>query len=554
MDKKLVYSFSFVLVLCLVNNVFADLPYYYTVLDNFESYRTTGSPPYEPNELRYAWDPNGATETWYFLSFAPVHTGDKALKIAYYNNDPPYYCGVSRTYSPLDWTYGDIFASLSFWFRGSPNIDQMYVRLRDGSDREAVAKYGDMHNVNDLQLQVWQLWNIDLGYFTDDNGDFDMSVVKTIEIGVGEPIGATQGVPGSGYVYFDDIRLYRYDCSFRSGEVRANLDKHCVIDWDDIQAMSDEWLENKNDYDLETDISRDGVVNFNDHKIVADNWRASGDKVHECDDWQVLHPEWIFCDDFESGTPFDRPGRYFEYSNDGGDFAPIAGLGVDGSIGMRTIFQAGEQSAGSLHLGFGRVPSSYFDQGIRNTEDFREIYYRMYHKIQAGWTGGCPAKLSRATVFAKSDWSQAMIAHLWGGHEDEENIAYHRLSVNPASCVDSNSLVECVGYNDFLHLHWFGVAVGVTPIFDSLHDDTWYCIEAHVKLNDPGQSNGVQEFWIDGQLEARIPGLDFVESYTDYALNAVFLENYWNSLSPITQERYFDNFVVSTKPIGCIGD
>jgi hypothetical protein len=101
-------------------------------------------------------------------------------------------------------------------------------------------------------------------------------------------------------------------------------------------------------------------------------------------------------------------------------------------------------------------------------------------------------------------------------------------------------------------LHWLGSQAGVTPIFDSAHDDTWFCIEHHIKLNDPGESNGIQEFWIDGQLEASRTGLNFVDTWTDYAINAVYLENYWNSGSSQLQERYFDNFVVSTQPIGCI--
>jgi hypothetical protein len=61
----------------------------------------------------------------------------------------------------------------------------------------------------------------------------------------------------------------------------------------------------------------------------------------------------------------------------------------------------------------------------------------------------------------------------------------------------------------------------------------------------------VQEFWIDDQLEARGEDLDFVGSYTDYAINAVFFENYWNDGSSQDQFRYFDDIVVSTSRIGC---
>jgi hypothetical protein len=79
----------------------------------------------------------------------------------------------------------------------------------------------------------------------------------------------------------------------------------------------------------------------------------------------------------------------------------------------------------------------------------------------------------------------------------------------------------------------------------------WYCIEAHARLNDPGRATGVFELWINGALEARIEKLNWQGSYREYGINTVFLENYWNDGSPQAQERYFDNFVVSTERIGC---
>jgi hypothetical protein len=189
------------------------------------------------------------------------------------------------------------------------------------------------------------------------------------------------------------------------------------------------------------------------------------------------------------------------------------------------------------------VPGSYFDKGIRPGEDFHDIYYRMYLRNQPGWQGS-PAKLSRAFSFAGANFSQAMIAHLWSTGDV--------LLIDPASGVDDEGNVVTTRYNDFENLSWLGNKRGVTPIFASDHAGKWFCIEAHVRLNDPGQSNGIHEFWIDGKLEARRTGLNFVGAYTDYAINAVYLENYWNDGSPQQQERYFDSFVVSTKRIGCL--
>ncbi|MHC4738395.1 MAG: LamG-like jellyroll fold domain-containing protein, partial [Planctomycetota bacterium] len=253
---------------------------------------------------------------------------------------------------------------------------------------------------------------------------------------------------------------------------------------------------------------------------------------YECDNWQTLHPEWIFCDDFEDGTAMVREGRYFEHDTDSGDFVITDAVGVDDSKGMRVIWQSSETGAGSFKLAFGRNPSSYMDKGIRNTEDFRDIYYRFYLKMQDGWQGN-PRKLSRATIIAASDWSQAMVAHHWGSSGS------YYLAVDPVSCVDASSQVICIGYNDVANFEWLGSQTGTTPIFDSNNDDLWHYIEVHVKLNDPGEANGIEECWIDGTLDARRDNLDFVTSYTDYAINAIFVENYWDGGSPQLQERYF---------------
>jgi hypothetical protein len=58
--------------------------------------------------------------------------------------------------------------------------------------------------------------------------------------------------------------------------------------------------------------------------------------------------------------------------------------------------------------------------------------------------------------------------------------------------------------------------------------------------------------WVDGRLDTERKGLDFRGSYTGRgaSVNAVFLEAYWNSGSPTNQYRWYDDFVVSTAPIG----
>src|ERR1051325_4995332 len=61
--------------------------------------------------------------------------------------------------------------------------------------------------------------------------------------------------------------------------------------------------------------------------------------VNECATPRV---GWIWCDDFEE----DRLRQYFEYDSAGGSFVRAAGVGRDGSFGMRARFARGQTSAG----------------------------------------------------------------------------------------------------------------------------------------------------------------------------------------------------------------
>jgi hypothetical protein len=263
--------------------------------------------------------------------------------------------------------------------------------------------------------------------------------------------------------------------------------------------------------------------------------------ARECD---AARPEWIFCDDFET----NRLARYFEYSHPDSSFERVDSVGVLGSTGMRVRFKKGQVDAGSLKLAFGRTPSAYMHPVDSGATVYRDIYWRVYLRNDSAWTGGGGDKLSRAQVLTSPTWKQAMGAPVWSGHSLP---GANYLVIDPYSGTDTNGTVMTTTYNDFPHLRWLGAARGATPIFDQSHVGKWYCVEAHVHLNDAGQANGTFELWIDDWLEARRTDLNWVGRFTDYGLNTVFFENYWNTGSPVTQSRYMDNIVVSTQRIGC---
>ena len=264
--------------------------------------------------------------------------------------------------------------------------------------------------------------------------------------------------------------------------------------------------------------------------------------VHECD---AAKPEWLFCDDFES----NRLDRYFEYKDPDSSFVRADSVGVLGSMGMRVRFKKGQVDAGSLKLAFGKTPSAYMRAVDSGATQYRGLYWRVYLRNDSSWIGGGGDKLSRAQVLVSPSWAQAMGAPVWSGGPSGAGANY--LVIDPYSGTDVAGALKTTTYNDFPHLRWLGSVRSRTPIFDQAHVGKWYCVEAHVRLNDPGESNGVFELWIDDWLEAQHTGLNWLGDFSGYGLNSVFFENYWNAGSPVEQTRYMDNIVVSTKRIGC---
>lgn len=259
----------------------------------------------------------------------------------------------------------------------------------------------------------------------------------------------------------------------------------------------------------------------------------------ECNDWQNIHPEWIWCDDFENDNLLEA--NYFEVLRANGKFGVTQENAFDGNSSLKATYLPGVLEHGNIKFSFGKTPVS----PIRYTdENFNEIYWRFYVLHEAGWQGN-PFKLTRATVFAKSDWSQAAIGHLW------ENSSLG-LKLDPVSGVVGSSVVTN-GYNDFNNFTWLGGVSGKLEIYAPENTNKWQCVELHMALNTLNQADGVFEFWINNELQGNRNNLNWRGSYSGYGINAIFLENYSNGKLQ-EQSRYMDNFVVSRERIGCKGD
>jgi hypothetical protein len=252
---------------------------------------------------------------------------------------------------------------------------------------------------------------------------------------------------------------------------------------------------------------------------------------------------WIFCDDFET----NRLAKYYEIDNASGRFARTASSGRNGSFGMRAAFAAGQASGGRLSLAFGKVPSTYFRPVDAGTANYRELYWRFFVRRESGWVGNGPGALTKAMIFAGSNWSQAMVAY---GRTDASDSRY--LQLEPMSGTDASGKLVTAAFND-TRLRSLGAIRSAAPEEDASRIGQWACYELHAKLNDVGQANGVYELSVNGQLSARKAGMNWTGAYATYGINSLNIENFYPNVAPAANVRTMDNLVVSTAPIGCGG-
>ena len=237
---------------------------------------------------------------------------------------------------------------------------------------------------------------------------------------------------------------------------------------------------------------------------------------------------------------FDDDRRQSAYAEKSGKTTAKVRLGKRGKS-LRMHYPKGHRGIGNRKLFFGDSPV-YRDKTVKRGRRFTDVYWRIYVKHPRDWRGGGPAKMSRATSLVSARWQQAMIAHFWGSRDG--------VTLDPASGVRGGSVVTRM-YNDFRRLRWLGNNPSSPfQIHAAKEAGRWVCVESRAKLNAPGKSDGCNALWIDGLFQTDRTDLDWAGSYTRHGINAIFLEAYWNRGSPVTQSRFYDEFVVSTEPIG----
>jgi hypothetical protein len=195
-------------------------------IDNFESY--------DSFTIYGTWTQIDQAYVYLSKRPKPVYRCRQAMGFRYYY-DSVFYSEAKTAFAPAkDWASAGA-AALDLYFRGQTENDtngQMYIVLSDG-DVSAVVPYdGDANN---LRVESWSPWRIDL-----QNLGLNLGNIESISIGFRGP--SDRQDYGSGTVFFDDIRLYPSRC-LAENRPEADFTGDCAVDFLDLKEFSDNWLE-----------------------------------------------------------------------------------------------------------------------------------------------------------------------------------------------------------------------------------------------------------------------------------------------------------------------
>jgi len=257
-------------------------------------------------------------------------------------------------------------------------------------------------------------------------------------------------------------------------------------------------------------------------------------------------PNVLMCDDFESGTWYTKD---CDAANSSGGLLQTKGW--CGSIYANPITPPGAAVCGNTGVnGSNCAATSGFKsggQGGRNMADHDfvgkqevdEVFVRYYYKVDLGYVWGHEKTLTFNQCCAGIGGIKWGNVHFpWGG-----------TSMPPA--------FQFTVPEDLMQYQNVGTELSFQP-------GNWYFIEVRMKLNTPGQRNGVLEMWLDncgsagtgctGTPTKRMSRTNVLynRSSTSEKIGSIWWENWANPGS--TGTNYIDQIKVSkVGPIGFAG-
>lgn len=255
------------------------------------------------------------------------------------------------------------------------------------------------------------------------------------------------------------------------------------------------------------------------------------------------HPEVIFAEQFESRrwldswSDFDRTGHAEAVSKDDANrFEPLAGNALQVTI------KKGSTQGLNMHYRFGQ-------SGRTEPE---EVFFRYYLRLGESWDptleGGKMPGLSGS--YGRAGWG--------GRKSDGKNGwaargSFYTVPREPSLLSRFRGIGSYLYHADMDGSYGAILGWGRGPS-GALEKNRWYSVEQQVRMNRPGEKDGILRAWIDGQLVFEKTNLRF-RDIPKLRIESVWMNVYHGGTRPAHKDLtlFIDNVVVAKKYIGPAG-
>ena len=190
-----------------------------------------------------------------------------------------------------------------------------------------------------------------------------------------------------------------------------------------------------------------------------------------------------------------------------------------------------------------------FQQEIGDEPD--EIYFRYYLRLAESWypkrEGGKLPGISGTYGIAG-----------WGGRTSDGYNGWSARGAFSFTVADNNPLAGLHPIGTYCYYADMEDRYGDIWIWNKgyhgfLENNRWYSIEQYLKLNTPGEKNGILRAWVDGELAFERTDIRF-RHVDKLKIEEIWMNVYHGgtSPSPYAQHLFIDNVVIAKKYIGPI--
>lgn len=209
----------------------------------------------------------------------------------------------------------------------------------------------------------------------------------------------------------------------------------------------------------------------------------------------------------------------------------------------------GAAAAVTLHAGTTQALNSHIKLEGRQRGEPEEAYFRYYLRLGDNWNptldGGKLPGLSG--TYGRAGWGGRKADGSNGWSARGSFLQQTAGSATLAGMRAVGSYVYHAGMGTNYGDNW-GWNLGPTGL---LQKNRWYCIEQHVRLNTPGQGDGVLEIWVDGRLAFQKTDIRYRDTPA-LRIESVWMNVYHGGARPTPHDMtlFIDNLVVAGRYIG----